>query len=291
MVALPEPTDTGVVAGFARRIEDVIRWAKGTYPTARDSRKASLTPAAASLWKSLYPDLKRPHPAGDLVAAATERRAPICLRIALIHAIMEKSLMITPDHIRVGSAWAQYGADTAAYVLAGMGGQGRDTDRERKVLAFLGKQTGGEADRWAITRRCFGNRVSGADLDRVLAPLVDDGDITRREDEPKAGGRKRTIYSLTGAKFAKNAKNEQIQGFAGIEECAKYGEVCPGDFQTSQTSRKLRTPETPAVIDSSQTSQTSQTSQPSIEKCPQCHGAGCPACWEIPDDELVSGEI
>ena len=208
MVALPELTDAGVVASLARRIEDAIRWAKGTYPTTRDSRKASLTPAAAQLWLSIYPEVKRPHPAGDLVAAATERRAPICLRIALIHAILEKSLMITPDHIRVGYAWAQYGAATAAYVLAGMGGQVRDTDRERKVLAFLDKEPGNEADRRALINVCFKKHIDAKDLDRVLTPLVDDGVLHRREVDPKAGGRKRVIYSLQRADFADFADNE-----------------------------------------------------------------------------------
>ncbi|MEB8487282.1 MULTISPECIES: hypothetical protein [Acidithiobacillus] len=286
MVALPEPTDTSVVAGFARRIEDAIRWARGSYPTTRDSRKASMTPAAAHLWESLYTELKRPHPAGDLVAAATERRAPICLRIALIHAILEKSLMITPDHIRVGHAWAQYGAATAAYVLAGMGGQARDTDRERKVLAFLDKQPGNEADRRTITASCFKNRVSGRDLDRVLAPLVEDGALHRREVDPKAGGRKRVIYALQCANIANIADNQQRRGFERVEQCANNANNETGDGQSSQSSRDVRTVE--ALINA-HCSQSSQTSQPAIENCPQCDGAGCPLCW--PDDELMDGEV
>ncbi|MBE7567258.1 DUF3987 domain-containing protein [Acidithiobacillus sp. HP-11] len=208
LVAFPAPTDRALVSSFAERLRDIITWAIGDYPNTRDSRRASLTPEAAKLYKELYPSLREPHPANELIAAATERRAPICLRIALILAILEKSLMITPEHIKVGHAWAQYGAKTAAYVLAELGGEGRDKEKENKVLAFIAEQPKREADRWTITKQCFGNKVSGAALDKVLKPLVDDAKLERREVEPKAGNRKRAIYRLTLAKNAKNAKNE-----------------------------------------------------------------------------------
>jgi hypothetical protein len=259
LVALPAPTDTNALADFARRIENVIRWAKGTYPTTRDSRHASMTPEAAKFYSALYPALKRPHSAGDLVAAATERRAPICLRIALIHAILEKSLIITPAHVRIGYAWAQYGADTAAYVLAGMGGRPRDTDKERKILEFLGKQPGQEADRRTITAACFKNRVYGKDLDRVLAPLVDDGAIHRREEDPKAGGRKRVIYSL---QRANNTNNQQRRGLEHVEHCANNANNETGDGQSSQCSRNVRTPETLINAHCSQSSQSAMENYP-----------------------------
>ena len=288
MVALPEPTDTGVVAAFARRIEDAIRWARGSYPTTRDSRKASMTPAAAQLWLSLYTELKRPHPAGDLVAAATERRAPICLRIALIHAVLEKSLMITPDHIRVGHAWAQYGAATATYVLAGMGGQARDTDRERKVLAFLDKQPGNEADRRALINVCFKKHIDAKDLDRVLTPLVDDGVLHRREVDPKAGGRKRVIYSLQRGDNADNADNQQRRGFchADIDADNADNEIPP--VQSPQSPHDVRNAES---LMNAHCPQSPQSPTTSIEICPQCDGAGCPLCWDTPDDELMDGEV
>ncbi|MBU2732853.1 DUF3987 domain-containing protein, partial [Acidithiobacillus ferridurans] len=284
MVALPKPTDTGVVASLARRIEDVIRWAKGDYPTTRGSRKASMTPAAARLWESLYPALKQPHPAGDLVAAATERRAPICLRIALIHAILEKSLMITPDHIRVGYAWAQYGAATAAYVLAGMGASARDEDKERRVLAFIRNEPKQEADRRTLTTKCFKGHIEAKDLDRVLKPLVDDGQLHRREDEPKAGGRKRVIYSLTAANNANNANNEQRRGASHANNEANNANNEKPMEESSQSSHDVRNAESLINTDCSQSS---QSSQPSIENCPQCGGKGCYLCEAIPDDDLV----
>jgi hypothetical protein len=260
LVALPKRTDTGIVAGFARRIEDAIRWARGTYPTTRDSRKASMTPSAAQLWSSLYPSLRRPHPAGDLVAAATERRAPICLRIALIHAILEKSLMITPDHIRVGYAWAQYGADTAAYVLAGMGGKARDPDREHKVLAFLAEQPGKEADRRALINDCFKKHIGARDLDRVLTPLVDDGVLHRREADPKAGGRKRVIYSLHRADNADYADNQQRRGFCRADIAADNADFGNPPGQSPQSPHDVRNAESPINAHFPQSPQSPHTS-------------------------------
>jgi len=245
LVAHPAPTDSDVVDHFARRIEDGIRWARGSYPATRNSRRASLTPQAAALWEALYPGLRKPHPAGELIAAATERRAPICLRIALIHAVLEKSLMITPEHIRVGYAWAQYGAETAAYVLAGLGGQARNTDKERKLLAFLDQQPGKEADRRTLINTCFHGHIDAKTLDRVLHPLVDDGAIHRREEEPKAGGRKRVIYALTCADHADFADNQQRRGFRRADFDADIADNAPGHAQSPQSPHDVRNPEPP----------------------------------------------
>lgn len=262
MVALPEPTDHAMVAGFARRIEDIIKWAVGAYPDTRSRRKASLSPAAAQLWLQLYPELKAAHPAGDLVAAATERRAPICLRIALIHAILGQTLMITPEHIRVGYAWAQYGADTAAYVLAALGGQARDTDKERKVLAFLRKMPGKEADRRAITHKCFFGHVDAKGLDRVLTPLVEDGALHRRVVAPTAGGRKRTIYALPPDNFDNIDNNQQRRGFARDNIADNFANNGTGAGNVIQCSHDVISPET---LVNAHCSQSYQSYQPPTE--------------------------
>ncbi|MBU2766152.1 DUF3987 domain-containing protein [Acidithiobacillus ferrivorans] len=257
LVALPDPTDASIVGSLARHLDDRIRWARGSYPTARDNRRASLTPCAAKLWLSLYPEIKRPHPAGDLVAAATERRAPICLRIALIHAILEKSLLITEAHIKVGYSWAQYGATTAAYVLAGLGGKARDQYSERKLLQFLRQQPRREADRRTLTNVCFQKHVSGPALDSILSPLVDDGEIIRREEEPRAGGRKRVIYLLRAdnADFADNKQHVRLQicgasaDFADNERAANRNPQSPHDVRNAEMSADSDYPQSPQAAE------------------------------------------
>ncbi len=249
LVALPAPTDRDLVAEFARRLEEVIRWARGSYPSTRESRRASLAPSAAELYRTLYPELRKPHSHGDLVAAATERRAPICLRIALLHAILDQSLTITAGHVSIGHAWAQYGAETAAYVLAGMGGQARDTEKEQKVLAFLGKQRGREADRRTLINVCFQKHIEAKALDHVLKPLLDDGAIQRREADPRAGGRKRIIYALYRADNADIADNQQRRGGkrCGVSaDNAPEAEPSPQDFvQSPQRPHDVRNAQKP----------------------------------------------
>lgn len=258
-VAFPATTDIGVIRDLGDRIATALWWAKGDYPKDRETRRASLSPRAKMLYEGLYPELRTPHPAGELIAAATERRAPMCLRIALIHAIMEKTLTIQPEHIRVAHAWVTYGAATAAYVLAGMGGAGRNHEDEKKLVEFLQKRPRKEATRRAITHDCFHGHKSGKDLDRILGPLVEDGTLTRREEEPRAGGRKRIVYALTRANNANYANNEQRRGSADCEQRANNANYETGEGQSSQSSQKVRTAETPANTESSQSSQTSPT--------------------------------
>lgn len=261
LVPFPAPTDRVVVDSLADRIKVILEWAIGGYPTVRSSRSASIAPSAAKLWVSLYPELKRPHPAGDWIAGMLERQAPICLRIALLHAILDRSLTIREEHIRVGYAWVRYGAQTVAYVFDGLAKDDRNEEQEHRVLSFLALQPKTEADRWTITRDCFRNRLSGKNLDKVLGPLVEDGKLARREEQPKAGGRKRIVYALAGAKNAKNAENLQTQGVPPVEGRAKNGEVCPADdvvsAQTSRASQALRAAQRFVIIDSSLSPQTS----------------------------------
>lgn len=281
LVALPAPTDRDLVAEFARRLEEVIRWAKGSYPSDKEGRRASLVPSAAELYQRLYPELRKPHSHGDLVAAATERRAPICLRIALLHAILDQSLTITAEHVRIGHAWAQYGAETAAYVLAGMGGQARDTEKEQKVLAFLGKQPRKEADRRALINVCFQKHIEAKTLDRVLKPLLDDGAIQRREADPRAGGRKRIIYALYRADNADNADNQQRRGrkHCGVSadnaDNAPEAEPSPQDF--------FQSPQSPHDVRNEQ--------KPVNAYCPQNPQSPHSAKAESADDDRVDIEL
>lgn len=286
LVPFPAPTAEDKVAALGQRVAEALWFAKGRYPETQNSRQASLTPAAATLYAELYETLRRPDPRGELIAAATERRAPICLRIALLHALLEGTLLITEAHIRVGCAWALYGADTAAYVLAGLGGEQRDRAQEDRLLAFLASQPGQAADRSAILRQCFGGHVSAKALDAVLAPLLTDGQLIRTETPPMAGGRPRVLYQLATANFANFAKNQQRRGFAGREVCANFANFAPAAIQNSQSSHEVRTAETLVNHDSSQSSQTSHATDASAKD----YEAWAQAVLASVDGEVNDGE-
>ncbi len=241
LVALPPPTDDSTVTALAERIAQALRFACGRYPTSRESRRAELDAEAADFYTSVYGELRAPHPAGELVAAATERSAPICLRVALLHAILHHSLTITRQHVEVGYRWAMYSRDTTAYVLDTLAGEARNTEAETKLIAFLRERPKHDADRRTLTRECFKGHVSGEALDRVLRPLLDDGLIIRREEELKAGGRKRIVYQL-----ANNANSANNQSQSGLARFAVGANNANYDAVAAHTQKPDDTPPSPA---------------------------------------------
>jgi hypothetical protein len=176
-----------------------IKFARGDYPLVADTRQASLSGVARDIWEGAYADLRRPLP-GDILAAVGERRATIAMRVALVYALTERSLVIEDRHICAGIEWARYSGASAQYVLAQFR-PAEDGGAAVTLMDYLARQ-GDWVSRSKIIRGCYGGHITSAELDRVLQPLLDDGRIERRERRHPTNPRVATEYRATGAKNA-----------------------------------------------------------------------------------------
>ena len=198
-VPLPAPTDDAVVRTLGGPCVKAIGWARGDYPLVADTRQASLSGVAKDTWKGAYADLRRPLP-GDILAAVGERRATIAMRVGLVYALSDRSLVIEDRHICAGIEWARYSRASAQYVLAQFR-PAEDGEAAAKLMDFLARQ-GDWVSRSKIIRGCYAGHIASAELDRVLQPLLDDGRIERRERRHPTNPKVGTEYRATRAKNA-----------------------------------------------------------------------------------------
>lgn len=197
----PVRTDDFIVNATADMFAGVIQWAKGSYGSAdynknQDGKIITLDNEAEKVWVSAYPYLSAPY-GNEMTAAATDRRKAYAKRIALLFAIIDKSDVITSDHIKAGIAWAQFSAVSTKFIL-------NDADetpvidigKTQKLIEFLKQCENQQASRRQVSSDCFKGHMSKKELDATIIALLDKGKIERFNEEPKAGGTKVTVYKL-----------------------------------------------------------------------------------------------
>jgi putative DNA primase/helicase len=213
-VPFPPATDNGLVDMLANEFASVIHWAKGSYGDSSfdlyDSQVvATLDNHAKAFWVIVFDELSNPY-GGEFIAAATDRRRVFALRLALLFAITDKSLVIQEHHIRAGVEWARFSARTAAYVLGGAGsGDVETVDKTQldKLMTFL-KSKKGFVSRTDISADCFKRHISKTKLDGLLQLAIDSQLIERKQQLPKAGGTMVTMYGIKTNSTLRTLRNE-----------------------------------------------------------------------------------
>jgi hypothetical protein len=196
MVAFPQETPENLVNAMAEDVAEVILWAKATYGTGRDDNCPVVTLAedAKQLWEKEFPRLMQRF-GTSVVAEATNRRAPYALRIALLFAITDKSLVITANHLKAAIAWVDASAQTAEYLFGTPSNKGKvNPEHKKKLLTFLQARPNREASRTEISRHCFSSKLSKNQLDHLLGGLV--GTLIDKHEVTLANRSKKSFYKL-----------------------------------------------------------------------------------------------
>lgn len=196
MITFPPETPEHLVINMAEDIAEVILWAKGNYGLDQedDCHVATLSEDAKLLWEHEFPRLMKRY-GSSVVAEATNRRAPYALRIALLFAITDKSLIITAEHLYAAIAWADASAQTAAYLFGTPAVKTKVNPGHRtKLLEFLNNQPNREATRTEISRSCFSGKLKKYELDQLLNGLL--GTLIDKHELTLANHSKKSIYKL-----------------------------------------------------------------------------------------------
>jgi Protein of unknown function (DUF3987) len=194
LVPLPIRTSDEVVNDFAARTQEIVTWAIGGYPESKNTRRMNLSDEAQALYVASYPRLCD----GDApakVATLMERAAPYSLRLAMLFAITDQSLVIGRQHLHAALAWVTYCGQSVAYIF-GSDEENR-THREHcehseKLTAFLKDQPDCSASRTDIASRCFSGHVGRAKLDDLLKSMAADQKITIELEGERGKGKKQT---------------------------------------------------------------------------------------------------
>jgi len=189
LVAIPTRMDEVVVRDFADRTLEIVQFARGAYPASQNTRRMTLSSDAATLYQRHYRDLCEPD-APELVATLVERAAPYVLRLAMLFALTDKSLVIETKHLTAALAWVAYCCESVAYIFTrdeAATEHRRIRDDAAMLVKYLSARTGKSATRTQISVDCFQKHRTRARLDELLKSLAADRKIviSEKADEGK----------------------------------------------------------------------------------------------------------
>ncbi|MBS1212045.1 MAG: hypothetical protein H6R26_661 [Proteobacteria bacterium] len=174
LVPFPRPTPKDVLDELTSRTASVISFAKGKYPAEADTREMQLSQAARECYDAAYrTELNRPE-ASDLLTSLLERRAPYSLRLAMLFALTDKTLVIEKHHLEAALGWIRYARDSVRFIFAEAAGVADGEERAdiaRRLLDFLKDKPDG-ATRTVVINDCFGKRVSASKIDDAIKGLM-----------------------------------------------------------------------------------------------------------------------
>jgi hypothetical protein len=248
MTAFPKATAQEVVDDLTRRVAEVLSFAGADRYAERDHMPMSLAPSASTLYAELYMGELNRHDYGSLVTGLLERRAPVLLRIAMLLALTDHTVVIDAQHIQAALAWVRYWVESVRFIFSSAAqedAQHKVADTAAKIVAFL--QANGRQRRTDITTKCFQGKLPKTSIDLALDELLQatppaiDVETVARSDGP---GSPTKFYSLQ-AKSAKSANCEDSRSGVSYSGAGEFSEVCvtptAANPELTTTVRSVRT--------------------------------------------------
>lgn len=173
ILPFPKATPQATVDALARKVIDILEFAKADRYDRRDSLRMDLSAQAQWRYAQLYRTELNEDLGNNVVNAMLERRAPMLLRLAMLFALTELQTRIDVPHIDAAMAWMQYATASVRYVFVSAAEDAKMAqalDLSNRVLSFLHER--GQATRSQINAECFRGKVSKALLDASLEQLL-----------------------------------------------------------------------------------------------------------------------
>ncbi len=162
---LPHGGDASVLDAYVQPLRDAIEHAKGVDRVRRHAE-------ADRLWEEIYGDLAESRPGA--YGRATERARPQVMRLALLYALLDRSVEIRVEHLRAAKALWGYCQGSAGAIFGGKSGdsvgglRGQPEPLDVRLLSIICREPG-------ISRKglhaATHNRVKATDMDEALASL------------------------------------------------------------------------------------------------------------------------
>jgi hypothetical protein len=129
---------------------------------------------AAEQWTTVYGELSKGQP--GLLGAVTARAEAHVLRVCCLHALLDQSLVIRPQHLRAALALWEYALASAEWVFAD-----RIGDRTSDAVLDVLRRTPEGLTRTEISN-IFGRNLQASEIERALAVLLGSGKASRRAE-------------------------------------------------------------------------------------------------------------
>lgn len=183
---LPEggDLDTDDLAKIQSRVADAIKFAKGVGRMVRDDD-------TTRLWAEQYAELSEGRP--GMLGAITSRAEAQVTRLSLVYALLDKSDVVHPEHLRAAMEVWRYCENSARYIFGDTLGN-RVADAILAALREAGDSGLTQSD---ISRLILQRNVSASGVARALNVLVALNRV-RKEEEKGEKGRPPTRWFAVG---------------------------------------------------------------------------------------------
>jgi hypothetical protein len=159
---------------------------------ARTVGQLAMTPAARTLWESHYERLTTPPP--GVLGSVTSRAAPHTVRLAMLYALLDRTALITDDHLGAALAVWDASARCAAYIF----GDALGDANADKILAAL-KATPGGLTRSEIRSQVFSRNLSSDKIRNALTLLLKNHLVREERDAATGGAPAQRYYASQAA--------------------------------------------------------------------------------------------
>jgi hypothetical protein len=174
---LPEGGPPVVLTPYIDRLKKAVDFAKEAGQMSRDA-------GAGQLWAQLYKEMATPH--GGMFGAITSRSEAHVLRLSMVFALLDSSVIIRTEHLQAAMAVWRYAEDSARYIF----GDSTGDPLADKVLAIIRGGPVSLRDIHARTNR----HLKAKEIGRVLGKLSEMGVI--KSAMVATGGRPAQQWSL-----------------------------------------------------------------------------------------------
>jgi hypothetical protein len=148
--------------------DDVLRSLASAIEFAREAGELKRGERARELWRAVYPKLSEGKP--GMLGAVIGRAEAQVMRLSAIYALLDRSLVIGPEHHQAAMALWRYSEDSARWIFGTSTGD-KNAD---KILAALRRAPTG-LSKTEISVDVFNRNVSSHDLDEALTLLESAG--------------------------------------------------------------------------------------------------------------------
>jgi len=189
IVAIPEPSASGIIDDFAKRLKEAIAFSKfgGVVEASREAREE---------FTLFYTQHRKGLGLPMQVRGLIQRHPPFAWRLALIFALLDCEHTITKAHMEAALAWLSFCTESVARIFSTMSQHADAAEAAHLVKRILRAlhQAGGQLNRVALREAVGkpGNKLLNDALEQAdMAGLVDSTSLSR-----KGGGRPTRIYTL-----------------------------------------------------------------------------------------------
>ena len=178
---IPNPSGTP-----ATKLQPLVDRLATCIKFARSIKTILRTTEAEELWAEVYPTLSDGKP--GLFGAIIARAEVQVMRLACIYALLDRSPVITPVHLRAALALWEYAEASARYIFGTRLG---NPEADRIVAALQMRGTLSESE----IHDLFNRHKAAAEIQSALELIANLGLATRSEEE--TGGRPRAIWRIS----------------------------------------------------------------------------------------------